>query len=236
MRHARGENASKSRELIEDIQQQPSETIAKKGFPNPRRVSPKGQALPSIAREMLHGVVEQQHEPSHVSSHFGESIKFVSDNASGIPSAFQEPSLVRRHWVSRSHNVAPDPDGQTRLEGLVLINDEDNEFLSRGGKIGWEHVKAVMVYESVTSDEEKGRFRLLRLLRSLFHAQPARRFVFGIVQWGHSTRLYCLDRDGGAMGAGFDRNKVPESFLRIQLGLAYSSEVTIGCDLEIRHT
>jgi len=205
-------------------------------FPNPQQMSPQGQTVPSIERETRHGLGDvEQYEPSDVSGRMGELIELVSNIARGSPTSSQESSFVRRHWIPRSHNVAPDPDGQTRLEGSVLVNSDDKDILSRGGTIGWEHVKAVMVCEDGATDEQKGRFRILHLIRAVFHAQPTRRFVMGILQWGHTMKVYRMDRGGGGIDNGFDVNEQPQNLLRVITGLAYSPEDALGCNIEIRH-
>ncbi len=126
----------------------------------------------------------------------------------------------RRHWLPRSANIAPDPDGQTRLEGVVLVDAEDQDIISQGGKIGWERVKAVMVCEDEDEEangETKGQSRLFRLIRTVFHTQPTRRFVTGILQRGYTMSVFCMDRTGGGSSESFDVNEktraLPQSHL-----------------------
>jgi len=204
-------------------------------------------ALPSAQPSETNGESSNNKEAPASSTHTGAAVQQDHPNSSedvvqlmgrvvdttktGIVS---DPKYKhRRHWLPRSANIAPDPDGQTRLEGVVLVDAEDQDILSQGGKIGWERVKAVMVCEDEEANSEtKGQSRLFRLIRTVFHTQPTRRFVTGILQRGYTMSVFCMDRTGGGSSESFDVNEKPALFLKAICWLMMSPEDYIGCGFE----
>ncbi|KLO10735.1 hypothetical protein SCHPADRAFT_504299 [Schizopora paradoxa] len=158
-----------------------------------------------------------------------EVLEIVAEVSDGLKSSTTGSTRQPRQWAVRSASVAPDADDKI-LGGLVLVKAEQWERYSRGGRpIGWEHVDALCVTQaSAHESQQTAQARLFELARTVFKAQPTRRFVLGMTFVGSSMTTYYAERQGIMKSDCFDIHADPKSLIRIVVATAFMEDEDIG--------
>ncbi|KAH8109271.1 hypothetical protein DFH11DRAFT_1731203 [Phellopilus nigrolimitatus] len=122
------------------------------------------------------------------------------------------------------------PASSVREPDICVLNSAISDMPEE--EVDWEYPRAVVEHnESPTPVAfQAAHDELLNYARLIFTSQPHRRFVLGMAILGDYATFFYFDRAGGISSDTFHIHENPEKFLRVVVGLLFSTNTDIGYD------